>query len=283
MLGFGKISRPVTIAPTGANSDWDLRLLPLGSKPESASTPRKEPNATAGTPSTPAAPTKSVAPSQNAAAANGSNSSGRVRGAQASVGRPGFQRLDVNATGDAAALPGESTGSENDLTSANLNQNANEAMVVNGSVSNGVNAPQQNDWMMYGGGQGGPGGPVGPGGPPFGGAGGPGSISVGGPGGPEVPEVPAAVAPEGLADDSQAAAVVFLAVGRVAAADLAQPERTAAPRLEMRDGAAGSTTATSRLFWTTQRWMPNRIRSPVRRRPNWLTHISAPTARSVVR
>jgi hypothetical protein len=187
MLGFGKISRPVTIAPTAANSDWDLRLLPLGSKPESASTPRKEPNATAGTPSTPAAPTKSAAPSQNAAAANGSNSSGRVRGAQASVGRPGFQRLDVNATGDAAALPGESTGSENDLTSANLNQNANEAMVVNGSVSNGVNAPQQNDWMMYGGGQGGPGGPVGPGGPPFGGAGGPGSISVGGPGGPGGP------------------------------------------------------------------------------------------------
>ena len=34
-------------------------------------------------------------------------------------------------------------------------------MVVNGSVSNGVNAPQQNDWGFYGG-QGGPGGPGGP-------------------------------------------------------------------------------------------------------------------------
>src|ERR1022692_3133957 len=44
-----------------------------------------------------------------------------------------------------------------------------------------------------------------------------------------VPAVPAAVAPEGPVDDSQAAAVVFLAEDRVAAADLAQPGRPAAP------------------------------------------------------
>ncbi len=185
MLGFGKISHPVTIAPSSASAEWDLKLSPLQSvKPESAAAPKKDQNATA----TPAAPAKGSAPSQSTAAANQPNSGGRARGTQ-QPGGPGraFQRLDVNASGDSAALAGE-TGSENDLTSGNLNQNAAEALVVTGSLSNGVAAPQQNDWAPFSRGPGGdfgPGGPGGPGGPPGVGPGGPGGPGgFGGPGGP---------------------------------------------------------------------------------------------------
>src|SRR5580692_8403469 len=48
MLGFGKISHPVTIAPAPASADWDLKLSPLQSvKPESAAAPKKDENTTA--------------------------------------------------------------------------------------------------------------------------------------------------------------------------------------------------------------------------------------------
>lgn len=189
MLGFDKISREVTIASAATAAAWDLKLSPLQSvKSESAAAPGKQPSA---------APANKPVPSGKTSAGNTTANSGstpnqpgsgaRNRGAQAgNTGRP-FQRLDVNAAANAGALPGENAESENDLTSGNLNQSASEALVVTGSVSNGVNAPQQNDWAFYGGGQGGPGGPVGPGGPPIGGPGGPGNISVGGPGGPGGP------------------------------------------------------------------------------------------------
>ena len=97
----------------------------------------------------------------------------------------------MNASGNAGALPGETAAAEGgEATSGDLNQSASEALVVTGSLSSGVNAPQQNDWIGFGGGQGGPGGPPGgPGSPPFNqlnGPGGPPSIAGpgGGPGGP---------------------------------------------------------------------------------------------------
>ncbi|HEV8042726.1 MAG TPA: carboxypeptidase regulatory-like domain-containing protein [Bryobacteraceae bacterium] len=171
MLGFGKISHPVTIAPASASADWDLKLSPLQSvKAESAAAPKKDENTTA--------PAKAGVPPQPATAANPPNSGGRARAAQPGGPSRTFQRMDVNASGDAAAVAGENTNSENDLTSGNLNQNAAEALVVNGSLSNGVNAPQQNDWAPFSRGMGdfSPGGPGGPGGPP--------GIGPGGPGGP---------------------------------------------------------------------------------------------------
>ncbi len=186
MLGFYTISRQVTIAPAATAAQWDLRLSPFKSvKSESAAAPGKQPNAA---PAPGAAPSRNTTAgnttASNAANQNQPNSGGRSRGAQTGNASRPFQRLDVNAAANLGALPGENAESENDLTAGNLNQSASEALVVTGSVSNGVNAPQQNDWAFYGGGQGGPGGPVGPGGPPIGGPGGPGSISVGGPGGP---------------------------------------------------------------------------------------------------
>ena len=92
---------------------------------------------------------------------------------------PGFQPLAVNPA-QAAGQP-EEEGAENSFgTGADLNQSASNAFVVNGSVSNGVNAPQQNDWMLFG-----PGGGFGPGGPGApGGFGQQGLAAPGGPGGP---------------------------------------------------------------------------------------------------
>jgi hypothetical protein len=192
MLGFDKLSRPVNVAPAASNSDWDLRLLPMQSlNREAVAAPRKEPNAAAGSPATQGSPT-GPPPNQR-------NTPGRSRGAQTgqtgNAGQPSFQRLDVNASANAGALPVENTPSEGtDLNSGELNQSASEALVVNGSLSSGVNAPQQNDWAQFGGqgngpggfGPGGPGGPGangGPGSPPFSGLS-PGGAPGGGGGGP---------------------------------------------------------------------------------------------------
>ena len=180
MLGFDKISHPVTIAPSAPTADWDLKLSPLQTvKAESAAAPKKDENTTA--------PTKAAAARQPATAANQPNSGGRARAAQPGGPSRTFQRMDVNASGDPTAVAGENTNSENDLTSSNLNQNAADALVVNGSLSNGVTAPQQNDWAPFSRGMGdfSPGGPGGPGGPPGIGPGGPGGPGgFGGPGGP---------------------------------------------------------------------------------------------------
>ena len=65
--------------------------------------------------------------------------------------------MDVNASPEGQSVPAENVGGqENDFGSGDLNQSASTAFVVNGSVSNGVNAPQQNDWSPFG--PGGPGG-----------------------------------------------------------------------------------------------------------------------------
>ena len=186
--GFTNLSRTVNIAASEI-PQFDLRLAPLHApSQEQAATPRRQREASSG--------------AQNSAAGNGTpgngtppnrpNFSGRGRGGQGGNGaRPsiqqslaggGFQPLDVNAQ-DAGALPAEAEPVAS-LNPGDLNQSASEAFVVNGSVSNGVNAPQQNDWMGFG--PGGPGG-LGPGG--FNGPGGPGGpgangFGVNGPGGP---------------------------------------------------------------------------------------------------
>jgi hypothetical protein len=87
-----------------------------------------------------------------------------------------YQRVDVNASeGDMAS--GMENGMGNELASGDLNQSANDSLLVNGSVSNGLNTPQQNDWF---GGPGGMGGALGPGGPGGMGMGGPGGGMMGG-------------------------------------------------------------------------------------------------------
>jgi hypothetical protein len=104
----------------------------------------------------------------------------------------GYQRVDVNAA-EGGAASGAENGMGNEPASADLNQSAADSLLVNGSVSSGLNAPQQNDWF------GGPGG-MGMGGPGGMGMGGPGGMGGGvpsGPGGDNPGGVPGAGGPGG--------------------------------------------------------------------------------------
>src|SRR5207253_9007874 len=75
-----------------------------------------------------------------------------IRGAQQqaqAAGRggrgAGFQRAEVNASGDSgAAVPANDPA---DLASPDLAQSSNDALVIGGSVSSGIGMPQENDWF----------------------------------------------------------------------------------------------------------------------------------------
>lgn len=206
MLGFAKVSAPIKIPFGTGGSEWHLQLL----SPEAFSTqpfaaPRgfrnRAPGSAAQTPGAVRQPAETA--TGNASGRNPGNFSGSGRGGgqAGSGGRPSFgqgsatdvfQRLDLNGSAEAAALEDEG-GPAGGINAAagNLSQSGSDALVVNGSISSGVNSntPQQNDWMIFGpggpgtlaqAGPGGPGGP-GPGAPGGGGARGPGGF--GGPGG----------------------------------------------------------------------------------------------------
>jgi hypothetical protein len=210
MLGFAKATREVGIAFDAPLAEWNLKLLPPGADltgtpaaPAPPAPAAPAPNAPApagpsGHPAASAAAPETKAPVSGPPAANAAqkaappataqsrNNQTSARGAQAANGgRPslaqamaGFQRVDVNAAEGGAGMGAES-GMGNDLASADLNQSAADSFLVNGSVSRGLDMPQQNDWF---GGPGGMGGALGPGGPGMMGMGGPGGVPSG-PGG----------------------------------------------------------------------------------------------------
>jgi len=192
MMGFARLTRDVGIASDAPPADWDLKLLPPGANLAGAPTAPVAPAPTTPVPATaaPAAPaaaastTPKAAPAAKAQARNnqtparGTANGGRPSLAQAMAG---YQRVDVNAS-EGGAASGAENGMGNELASADLNQSAADSLLVNGSVSAGLNAPQQNDWF---GGPGGMGGALGPGGPGMMGMGGPGGVGgvPSGPGG----------------------------------------------------------------------------------------------------
>ncbi len=189
MLGFSPVTRDIGVAPEAPSPNWDLAVLTLD-----ALRNQLKPAAPAGpTPAAPAASTPKPgaaipAPTQAAAArpAAGSQPAGGGRG-NWGAGRPslrqgtqqggGFQRLDVNESANASL---ENGGGESAVAMepGDVTQSS-DAYVVSGSLNNGLNTPQQNDW-----GFGGPGGMNGMGGPGgingMGGPGGPGGIGIGG-------------------------------------------------------------------------------------------------------
>ncbi len=204
MLGFALLTRTVEIEQTVAGADWDLKLLPpqsllrqsaTGERPRRNAAPAGEPGAGA----------QSAGPSE---AGGGRGFPRRNGGAQSGPpGRPplgrgtaqksSYQALEVNPSQEPGALQTDNLPEQDNETgpsSGDLSQSASSAFVVNGSVSSGVNAPEQNDWMLFragvpgGFGPGGPGGPAGfgPGGfasPDAAQAGGAGASGPGGPGG----------------------------------------------------------------------------------------------------
>jgi hypothetical protein len=184
MLGFSPVTRDIGVAAEAPSPNWELTVVTL----DALRNQLKPPAPVATTPAAPAASTaKSAAatpaPTQAAAAKPaGSGPAGGGRGNWGG-GRPslrqgtqpgGFQRLDVNESADAGSDNG---GGESAVAmgTGDVTQSS-DAYVVSGSLNNGLNMPQQNDWGF--GGPGGMNGMGGPGGP--GGIGGPGGMDMGG-------------------------------------------------------------------------------------------------------
>jgi len=188
MSGFTKLSRTLDITDSALNQEWELQIMALQAlSQEAAAPPQKQNASTAGHATQGAAPAQQNAATNNGTSASPPNSSQRVQGGQqGGAARPslqralsggGFQNLALNAPDTAGLEEGGAPSGMADLNPGNLNQSAAEAFVVNGSVSNDLNAPQQNDWMLFrqgglgnfGPGGGGLGGPGPGGGAPLGG------------------------------------------------------------------------------------------------------------------
>jgi hypothetical protein len=194
MLGFDTLTREVGIAPDAPNPEWTLKLLTLGAVRQALAptSSAAAPSPSAPTPQEPEARHAAQAPAGpgpdtpgfgrgpggrgaggrggNAAASSGpaatANGNGRPSLRQA-AGQNGFQRVGVNQSADAEADTNAATDGAAAMLAgpADANQSS-DAFVVNGSLSTGLDMPQQNDWMVFGG-RGGMGfGPGGPGGIP---------------------------------------------------------------------------------------------------------------------
>ena len=182
MLGFGRVTRDVGIGMDAPKASWDLKLLAPGAILAAVPAPVASPAPATATATTPPAASKPnpapQAPNRQAANQNpqgGGRGRPSIRQAQQQAqqqAQTGYQRLDVNASGQAGSLEeGAISGSE----IADLNQSASDSLLVNGSVSRGLNMPQQDDWFAGRGGM----GMMGPGGPGMGGPGG--ENALGGP------------------------------------------------------------------------------------------------------
>jgi len=230
MLGFEKTTSTVDPSKPSPTATWDLHLLsqqalnqqfssaaPRVKQPQNpavssvptdvsaSASPAKAPPGAAPNARPNAATTtdnQTGPPRRNRPTQSPDGSRPSLRQAMASQQQQSYRSLDVNASQDAQGSQAENMpGQQNEFSSGDLNQSASNAFVVNGSMSTGVNAPQQNDWGLFGpggfgpngpnfgpnglgaqlpGGLGGPGGPGGPGGSGGPGAGGPGGGAAGG-------------------------------------------------------------------------------------------------------
>jgi hypothetical protein len=227
MLGFAPSTLEIGVAPNAPSPAWSLKLLSateLKSKLAPAAAPAPVASAApAPAAAAPAAP-KPDAPKPAASTATaqqdrprlnrGPNAQAQQAATRGGRGNTGFQRVDVNASGNAP----ENVNAANELGDlanggGDLAQSANDALVIGGSVSSGIGVPAgDNDWGFGGRGPGGPdgfgpgmgfgpggmgpgmgdgtnnNGDVGPGGGGRGGVGGPGGrggpmMAGGGPGG----------------------------------------------------------------------------------------------------
>jgi hypothetical protein len=181
MLGFAPQSKELGVMAEAPSPQWELKLqtldqlrAALAPKPAAAAAPANSETATVAKPTEAPKPADTAKPAatQSAGAApqrNGQQGGGRgpgngrpsVFGGQQGQGRGGFQRLDVNQSGDLAAAGNE--GGLSSETAADLSQSASDSLLVNGSVSSGIGMPQgPPDWAGGRGGMdgfgGGPGG-----------------------------------------------------------------------------------------------------------------------------
>ena len=132
MLCFATLKQEVGVSASAPSPVWELKLLPLDEM-KAVSAPQPAPavadsSTTKGTmeeaddkkrSSAPMAPAKGKANDKKSSPASPANS------------QSGFQRTDLNASGDTA-------GADSGLAAGDSNASAADAFVVNGSVSNGI-------------------------------------------------------------------------------------------------------------------------------------------------
>ena len=191
MLGFEGGKRAIEVAPGTPSTQWDLRfqseseiMTSLAAKPAPAATVAS-PAAVAAAPVIPTAPAVPVAPNAPAVAVAKPAASSPGRGGQSqpssrAAGRGGrnqqanagqtFQQVGVNQSSETSLFNEE--GVITSEMNAELSQSANQAFVVQGSMSSALGMQGQNDWGGFGRG--------GLGGPDMMGVGGPGAMGLGG-------------------------------------------------------------------------------------------------------
>src|ERR1035438_4718202 len=140
MLCFTPLKMEVAVAPNAPSPEWELKLLPFdeikASAPPPAPPVTPPPSATpSSTPQTAAAQAANPAPSltdEAPAAKKAPKAAPAAAATAAANARPGFQRADLNASGEPAAAEPAAGGIDEAAPGAN------DALLVNGSVSNGV-------------------------------------------------------------------------------------------------------------------------------------------------
>src|ERR1035441_5785556 len=141
MLCFATLKNEVAIAPNAPSPEWELKLLPLDEI--KAATPAPAPSAAFPPSPAPAArPPASTPPAKK-----GSKAAKAAAAAAAEKARPGFQRADLNASkgnapnGNGSNSNGSAEPPAGDAASPGIDEatpGASDALLVNGSVSNGV-------------------------------------------------------------------------------------------------------------------------------------------------
>ncbi|MBZ5583969.1 MAG: TonB-dependent receptor [Acidobacteriia bacterium] len=145
MLGFESAKREIGIAPGAPNPEWNLRLLAEGELVPALSL---KPGVAAGPASRPALPEpgREARPAQNGRGG---------RGAQGGSGLA-FQQVGINQSAD-LSLFGQEGAITNEMN-AELSPSANQALIVQGSMSSAMGLPGRDDLGPFGG-RGMPGGP----------------------------------------------------------------------------------------------------------------------------
>ena len=139
--GSGAPAPPAAAAPAPVATAASTPA-PTTAKP-AASAPAPAPAATT---TTAVATPKPAANGRGARGARGQNNANGGRPSLVQAG--GYQRVNVNASADQSACPTPACINE----MADLSSSADPSLLVSGSVSRGLDMPQQNDWF------GGPGG-----------------------------------------------------------------------------------------------------------------------------
>src|ERR1035437_7581277 len=140
MLCFTTLKKEVASAPNAPSPEWELKLLPFDEIKASAPPPAPSTAPPPATPSatTPASTTQTAgaaaarpAPEKTAAPKKGPKAATAAAAAVANA-RPGFQRADLNASSEPPGAEPAASG----IDEASVG--ASDALLVNGSVSNGV-------------------------------------------------------------------------------------------------------------------------------------------------